>query len=245
MIGQKLIGHLSQTDHEVFAASPSTGVDTVTGKGLDRILENAQIVVDVSQPPILNEQAALEFFVPSNKNLLAAERQAGVQQHLALSVVGLENLGESGYFRGKIAQEELIKSGAIPYILIRSTQFFEFIGSYLRGHQSDGKIRVPPLWVQPIGSEEVAWFLARAISQSQVNTTIEIAGPKRFTLEDWAKAHCRMWEDAPEIMVDERATFLGAKIGPNMLLPSNTAKIGKLDYGEWWNGELGPENSNS
>ena len=238
LIGQKLVQILSKQNHEVLAASPSTGVDTVTKKGLDRALENATIVVDVSNAPSLENQAVLEFFIASNKNLLVAEKKAGVHHHIALSVVGIQNLGQSGYFRGQIAQEELIKSANIPYTLIYSTQFFESIDQILKTFTMGSRIIMPPSLVQPIAAMDVAGFMADAILMSEVNSAFEIAGPQRFSMEQWAKRYQEAQSLDRPLLTDSKTPFFGAQVGADTLLPSNGAKRGETTFGQWLDGTL-------
>lgn len=238
LIGQKLVQILSKQNHEVLAASPSTGVDTVTKKGLDKALENATIVVDVSNAPSLENQAVLEFFIASNKNLLAAEKKAGVHHHIALSVVGIQNLGQSGYFRGKIAQEELIKSANIPYTLIYSTQFFESIDEILKAFTMGNRIILPPALVQPIAADDVAGFMADAIMMSEVNSAFEIAGPQRFSMEQWAKRYQEARGLDRPLLTDSIVPFFGAQVGADTLLPSSGAKRGETTFGQWLDSAL-------
>jgi len=238
LIGQKLVQILSKQNHEVLAASPSTGVDTVTKKGLDKALENAQIVIDVSNAPSLENQAVLEFFIASNKNLLAAEKKAGIHHHIALSVVGIHNLGQSGYFRGKIAQEELIKSANIPYTLVYSTQFFESIDEILKAFITGNQIKLPSALVQPIAALDVARFMANAILMSEVNSAFEIAGPQRFSMEQWAQRYKEVHPFGQQLLTDSKIPFFGAQVSTDTLLPSNGAKLSETTLGQWLDSTL-------
>lgn len=238
LIGSKLVLILKALGHEAVAASPTTGVNTVTKEGLDKVLKNAQIVVDVSDSPSMDDGAVLEFFISSSKNLLAAEKKAGVHQHIALSVIGSQNLGQSGYFRGKIAQEELIKSSNVPYTIVYSTQFFEFIETIIQSVRVKNKVLLPLASVQPIASHEVAAFMAEAILQSQVNETIEIAGPEIYTLEQWANKFIAEFPGDIVVLTDIDALFLGARLTTEILLPSEKAKLGRVTFADWQKGKI-------
>src|SRR6187455_1260063 len=178
LIGSKVVNILRQRGHEVVAASPSTGVNTLTGEGLAEALAGAQVVVDVANSPSFEDKPALEFFETSGRNLLAAEKSAGVKHHVALSVVGTDRLLESGYFRAKMAQENLIKASKIPYTIVRATQFFEFVGAIAQSATDGQTVRLPPALMQPIVSDDVAAALADIAVQAPLNGMVEIAGPE-------------------------------------------------------------------
>src|SRR6187549_2904193 len=178
LIGKKVVTNLRQRGHEVLAASPSTGVNTVTGEGLAEALAGAQVVVDVANAPVWEDQAVLEFFEKSGRNLLAAEAAAGVGHHVALSVVGTERLLASGYFRAKMAQETLIKNSPVPYTIVRATQFFEFVGGIAQSATDGQAVRLPPALMQPIVSDDVAAAMADAALAPPLNGTIDLAGPE-------------------------------------------------------------------
>jgi uncharacterized protein YbjT (DUF2867 family) len=233
LIGSKLVRILKGLGHEAIAASPTTGVNTVTKEGLETVLKNTQIVVDVSDSPSMDDGSVLEFFISSNKNLLAAEKKAGVHQHIALSVIGSQNLGQSGYFKSKIAQEELIKSSNVPYTIVYSTQFFEFIETIIQSVRIKNKVLLPKALVQPIASDEVAAFMTEAILQSQVNETIEIAGPEIYSMEQWANNFLVEFPDNIVVLTDNNALFLGAKLTTEILLPSGKAKLGEITFTDW------------
>ena len=184
LIGSKLVNNLRQRGHEVLAASPDSGVNTITGEGLADALAGAQVVVDVSNSPSFEDAAVLKFFETSGRNLLAAEAAAGVQHHVALSVVGTDRLQDSGYFRAKMAQENLIKASPVPYTILRSTQFFEFMGRIAQSSARRKSVRVSPALVQPIVSDEVAAVLADIAVGAPANGTIEVAGPERLRLDE-------------------------------------------------------------
>ncbi|AKQ58708.1 NmrA-like family protein [Bordetella hinzii] len=180
LIGSKLVKRLIGRGHEAMAASPATGVNTLTGEGLDAALAGVDTVVDVANSPSFEDRAVLDFFQASGRNLLAAEARAGVRHHVALSVVGTQRLAESGYFRGKIVQEQLIKAASIPYTIVQSTQFFEFLGGIVQAGTVGGEVRLSPAWVQPIASDDVAQAMADAALGPALNATVEIAGPERM-----------------------------------------------------------------
>src|SRR4051794_33830819 len=184
LIGKKLVGNLRQKGQEVVAASPSAGVNTLTGEGLADALAGAQVVVDVANSPSFDDKAVLEFFETSGRNLLAAEAAAGVGHHIALSVVGTERLPESGYLRAKMAQERLIKASGIPYTIVHSTQFFEFLGGIAQSGTDGQTVRLSPAFVQPIAADDVATVMTNVALGAPVNGTIEIAGPERVRLSD-------------------------------------------------------------
>ncbi len=233
LIGSKLVHNLRMLGHEVFAASPATGVNTITGEGLSRVLENAQIVVDVANSPSFEDQAVLEFFETSGRNLLAAERAAGVGHHVALSVVGTELLSESGYFRGKIAQEKLIRESGMPYTIVHSTQFFEFLGGIAKSAAEGEKVRLSTAFVQPISSDDVAAALTEVTLDSPVNGIVEIAGPERFRMPELMQQYFESTGDPREVVGDSWARYFGALLTEEMLLPKGIAHIGNKRIANW------------
>ena len=196
LIGTKLVNKLRQLDHEVVAASPSSGVNSITGEGLAEALAGAQAVVDVTNSPSWEDKAVLEFFETSTRNLLAAEVAAGVRHHVALSVVGTERLLQSGFFRAKMAQEDLIKASKFPYTIVRSTQFFEFVNGIAQSATDGQTVRLSPALVQPIVSDDVADALAEVTLGAPVNDTIEIAGPERLRLDELVRRFLSAKQDA-------------------------------------------------
>jgi uncharacterized protein YbjT (DUF2867 family) len=233
LIGSKLVNKLREMGEEVLAASPDSGVNTLTGEGLTEALAGAQVVVDVSNSPSFEDEAVMKFFQTSTRNLLDAERVAGVRHHVALSVVGTERLQESGYFRAKMAQENLIKSSQIPYTILRSTQFFEFI-SRIAQASADGKsLRVSSAYVQPIVSDDVVSALAEVAAGSPVNGTTEVAGPERFHLDDLVRKALTATGDAREVITDTQARYFGALLGERTLTPESPALVGTTHFAEW------------
>ena len=234
LIGSKLVKILVERGHNAIAASPATGVNTITGEGLDTALVGVDTVVDVANSPSFEDQAVLEFFQTSGKNLLAAEARAGVRHHVALSVVGTQKLAESGYFRGKIAQEALIRTGAIPYTIVHCTQFFEFLGGIAQSATIDNEVRLSPAFVQPIASDDVALAMADATESQPINGTVEIAGPERIRLAALVERYMRKIGDTRIVHADENARYFGARLDDTMLIPETSPHLGKLDFEGWF-----------
>lgn len=233
LIGRKLVDRLRQRGHEVVAASPASGVDTLTGHGLPEALAGAEVVVDVANSPSFEDEAVLSFFRTSTRNLLAEERSAGVRHHLALSVVGTDRLLESGYFRAKMAQEELIKAGRIPYTIVRSTQFFDFLGGIADSSTNGTAVRLSPAMVQPIASDDVADALAEFALGTPVNGTVEIAGPERLPLAELVRRFLRAKHDPRIIVEDADARYFGALLGDRTLVPGDDPRIGRTHFEGW------------
>jgi len=233
LIGSKVVTKLRNSGFEVVAASRSSGVDTMTGRGLADVLAKASVVIDLSNPPTFDGAAALEFFEMSTRNLLSAEAAAGVQHHVALSVVGTERLSESGYMCAKFAQEKLIKDNSIPYSIVHATQFFESIQK-LAGLATDGTtVRVPPVLVQPIAGDDVAGMLCKVIVTAPLNTTIEVAGPEQFRADELAQRRLMARHDPRQVMSDPRARFFGAEVDGRSLLPGADARLAETRFGDW------------
>jgi uncharacterized protein YbjT (DUF2867 family) len=234
LIGSKLVGRLRQRGHEALAASPNTGVNTITGEGLDAALAGADIVVDVANSPSFADQAVLDFFQTSGRNLLAAAARAGVRHHVALSVVGTERLQESGYFRGKLAQEALIKASPIPYTLVHATQFFEFLGGIAQSGTVGDEVHLSPAFVQPIASDDVADAMADVALGAPLNATIEIAGPERFRLNELVARYMAATGDRRAIKADTAARYFGAPLDDHSLVPSQGARLGGIGFDAWF-----------
>ena len=233
LIGTKLVNRLRQNGHEVVAASPASGVNTVTGEGLAEALAGAQVVVDVANSPSFEDQAALEFFKTSGRNLLAAERVAGVEHHLALSVVGTDRLLESGYFRAKMAQENLIKVSERPYTILRSTQFLEFIDGIIKAGTAGDVVRLSPALVQPIASDDVAAALADLAVGPPVNGIVEVAGPEPFPLDKLARQILARNGDRRQVIADVHARYFGIVLNDRSLTPGDNPRIGPTRFGDW------------
>ena len=241
LIGSKLVNNLRQRGHEVLAASPDSGVNTITGEGLAEAFAGAQVVVDVSNSPSFEDAAVLKFFETSGRNLLAAEATADVKHHVALSVVGTDRLQESGYFRAKMAQENLIKASAVPYTILRSTQFFEFMGRIAQSSSNAQEVRVSPALVQPIVSDEVAAALADIAIGPPANGTIEVAGPERLRLDELVRQALMESQDAREVVADSEARYFGAKLNDQTLIPDDDARTGATRFENWLSGSKLPK----
>ena len=233
LIGTKLASKLRQLGHEVNAASPSSGVNAVTGEGLDKALEGAEVVVDVANLPSFEDQAVLKFFETSSRNLLAAEAKAGVRHHVALSVVGTDRLSDSGYLRAKLAQENLITASNIPYTILRSTQFFEFLGGIAQTGTEGNTVFLSPARVQPIASDDVAAALADVVLAAPANGVIEVAGPEQFSLAKLVQRFLTAKEDPREVVPDANALYFGEKLNDQSLTPGAAPRIGPTRFENW------------
>jgi len=233
LIGSKLVERLRQYGHEAIAASPASGVDTITGQGLAEALAGARVVVDVANSPSFGDQAVLDFFSTSGRKLLAAERAAGVRHHVALSVVGTDRLLESGYFRGKMAQEQLIKAAGVPYTIVRSTQFFEFLGGIAKSGANGSTVRVSPAYFQPIAAADVAGALADISVGEPVNGTVELAGPERVRLSELVRRFLQHKQDERSVIDDVQARYFGALLSDQTLLPGASPRIGLTRFEGW------------
>jgi uncharacterized protein YbjT (DUF2867 family) len=233
LIGTKLVNKLRQSGHEVVAASPASGVNTITGEGLAEALAGAQVVVDVANSPSFEDKAVLEFFETSGRNLLAAEVTAGVGHHVALSVVGTDRLLESGYFRGKMAQEKLIKASKIPYTIVRSTQFFEFLDRIAQSDSDGQTVRLSPALVQPIASDDVAAVLTDVTLEAPVNGTVEVAGPERVSLAELVQRFLRAKQDARKVITDVHSRYFGVELNDQSLIPGDNPRIGPTSFEAW------------
>jgi uncharacterized protein YbjT (DUF2867 family) len=233
LIGSKLVADLRGMGHEVVAAAPNTGVNTITGEGLAEALRGASVVVDVSNSPSLDGQAALTFFETSTRNLLAAEAGAGVRHHVALSVVGTERMSEGGYARAKSAQEELIRGGSIPYSIVHATQFFEFIKGIAAAATEGNQVRLAPVLIQPMAADDVASALGRVSVGTPVNGIVEVGGPERFRLDELIRQSLRAQNDPREVVADPSARYFGATLTERTLVPDNDARLGEIRFEEW------------
>ncbi len=233
LIGSKTVALLRARGHEAIAASPNTGVNTLTGEGLDAALAGAQVVVDVANSPSFEDAAVLAFFQTSGRNLLAAEARAGVQHHVALSVVGTERLQDSGYFRAKLAQEQLIQAATIPYTLVRATQFFEFLGGIAQSAGAGQTLRLSPAQVQPMASGDVAAAVADAALAAPVNGMVEIAGPDRVGLAGLMQRYLLAIGDARSVVADPQAPYFGALLDDRSLTPGDAPRLGSIRFDTW------------
>ena len=233
LIGKKLAGLLDQAGHRVVAASPSTGVNAVTGEGLAQALAGADVVIDVSNSPSFEDEAVMQFFQVSTGNLLAAELAAGVRHHVALSVVGSERVLESGYFRAKVAQESLIKESTVPYTIVRATQFFEFLSSIAHGSTQGQAVRVSSARLQPMAAADVAEALSRIAIEAPLNGTCEIAGPQSLGLDELIRLTLRASRDPREVVRDDEALYFGTRLNDESLTPGPGARIGTISLQDW------------
>jgi uncharacterized protein YbjT (DUF2867 family) len=234
LIGSKLVRKLLEHGHQAVPASPSSGVNTLTGEGLAEVLDSAAVVVDVSNSPSFEDAAVLNFFETSTSNLLDAEAAAGVDHHVALSMVGTERLSEGGYFRAKIAQENLIKRSSIQYSIVRATQFFEFELKRIADDATDGNtVRVAPVLIQPMAAEDVASAVGKISVGSPVNGIVEVAGPQQFRLDELIRRFLRERRDPREVITDPHARYSGAELDERTLLPGDDARLAETRFDDW------------
>jgi uncharacterized protein YbjT (DUF2867 family) len=233
LIGSKLIPKLRESGHEAVAASPSSGVNSVTGEGLAGALKHAAVVIDVSNAPSWEDEAVMTFFETSTRNLLTHEEAANVGHHVALSVVGTDRMLESGYFRAKMAQEKLIKASSIRYTIVRATQFFEF-ASGIADFSTDGKkVRLPSVLFQPMAADDVATAVGRIAIGSPVHGTVEIGGPQRFRLDEFIGRYLGTRKDPREVVPDSHAGYYGVKVSESTLIPADDARLGETRFEDW------------
>ena len=233
LIGKKVVNNLRQRDHDVVAASPSSGVNTVTCEGLARALDGAQVVVDVANAPSWEDKAVLAFFEASGRNLLAAEATAGVGHHVALSVVGTDRLLASGYFRAKMAQENLIKASSIAYTIVRATQFFEFVRAIAQTATEGQTVRVPPALMQPIAADDVAAAMAEAALAKPLNGTVELAGPEPIRQDELVRQFLSKTGDARTVITDPKALYYGLAMNDQSLIPGDHPRLGPTRFADW------------
>ena len=235
LIGSKLVTKLNALGDEAVAAAPNTGVNTLTGEGLTDVLKGAQVVVDVSNSPSFADEAVLEFFQTSTRNLLSYEATAGVGHHVALSIVGSEVLPHSGYMRAKVAQEKLIKEGPIPYTIIHATQFFEFVKRIADEATVGNTVRLPPVLFRPIAGEDVASALCKVATSSPLNGTIEIAGPEAFRFDELIRQRLSADNDPREVVADPNARYFGTELSERSIVPGDSAQLGATRFEDWLN----------
>jgi uncharacterized protein YbjT (DUF2867 family) len=233
LIGKKLVNILRQQGHEAVAASPSSGVNTLTGEGLSEALAGAQVVVDVANSPSWEDKAVLEFFETSGRNLLAAEAKAGVRHHVALSVVGTERLLASGYFRAKMAQEKLIEASPIPYTIARATQFFEFVEGIAQLSTDGQTVRLPPALMQPVAADDVAAALADIAVDEPLNGMVELAGPERIPMDELIRRFLSARRDSRKVTTDPQALYYGIAVNDRSLTPGDQPRIGPTRFADW------------
>ena len=232
-IGSRIVAQLRELGHEAVPASPDTGVNTVTGEGLEAVLKGADVVVDVSNSPSLDGASAFEFFSASTGNLLAAEQAAGVAHHVALSVVGTERLIESGYFQAKLTQERAIERSTLPYTIVRATQFFEFIGAIADAGTDGDVVRVPAVLIQPMAADDVARAVTQAALEAPRNAIVEVGGPEVFELDALVRRVLTDRGDARSVVADRHARYYGASIEERTLVPAQGARLAQTTFDEW------------
>lgn len=233
LIGSKVSANLRQLGYDVVIGSPSTGINTITGEGLAEAVKGAQVVIDLSNSPSFEDKAVLDFFETSGRNLLAAEEAAGVRHHIALSVVGTERMLDSGYFRAKMAQENLIKAAKVPYTIVRSTQFFEFLAGIAQYGTVGNEIRLSPAKVQPISSDDIAAIVADTALAEPINGTFDAAGPEKFGLAELMRHYLQALGDSRKVAADAGALYYGARLDDQSLTPIGSARIGSTAFAGW------------
>ncbi|OPC84073.1 NmrA family transcriptional regulator [Embleya scabrispora] len=233
LIGSKVVGRLGEHGHEAVAAAPNTGVNTLTGEGLAEVMKGADVVVDVSNSPSFEDAAVLDFFTTSTRNLLAAEKEAGVGHHVVLSVVGSDRRPDIGYFRAKIAQERLVRESAIPFSIVHATQFYEF-GRRIADEATTGdEVHIAPVAFQPVAGDDVAQLVGRTAAGTPSNAMVEIAGPNRYRMDEFFRKALVAWGDPREVVTDARAHYFGAVPDELTLVPADGAILAETAYTDW------------
>jgi uncharacterized protein YbjT (DUF2867 family) len=238
LIGTKVVAQLRKNGHEVIAASPATGINTITGEGLPEAMSNTDVVIDLANSPSFEDKAVLEFFETSGRNLLSAEINAGVKHHIALSIVGVDIMQNIGYMRAKIAQEELIKKSGVPYTIIRSTQFLEFIAGIANQATNGNEVHLSNVKFQPIAADDVAAFVAKYAQGSPVNGKTEIAGPERFDMYEIVARYLQYANDPRKVIADGMPAYFGGEVTHEALVPAGKAELGTINFEKWWSKQL-------
>jgi uncharacterized protein YbjT (DUF2867 family) len=233
LIGSKTVAILRQGGHEVVAGSPKSGINSITGEGLQGAMAGAHVVIDLANSPSFENRAVLEFFETSGRNLLAAEAAAGVRHHVALSIVGTDRTPDNGYFRAKVAQEKLIEASGIPYTIIRATQFLEFLGTIADSSAEKNVVRVSPGLFQPIAADDVAAIVADVALEAPRNGIVEIAGPERAPFNEIIARYLKAVGDPREVMSDPEARYWGGRVEERSLVPLGEARLGRISFDEW------------
>ena len=233
LIGSKVVEKLKQKGHEAIAAAPNTGVNTITGEGLKEAMAGAQVVIDLANSPSFEDNAVLEFFETSGRNLLAAEAAAGVRHHIALSIVGIDRTPDNGYFRAKVAQEKLIEASGIPYTIIRSTQFLEFLGGIAAEGTGGNVVRISPGLFQPIAADDVAGIVAEVALAAPRSGIVEIAGPERAPFDAIVARYLKAIGDPRKVVRDPEARYWGGRVEERSLVPLGEARLGRIGFDEW------------
>ena len=238
LIGSRLVNELRRLDHTVISASPISGVNTITGEGLQEVMTDTDVVVDVSNSPSFEDKAVFDFFQTSTMNLLKAEGNGGVKHHVVLSIVGADRNPDSGYLLAKVAQEDLIRKSGIPYSILRSTQFFEFASKIAQGGTIGEEVHISPAAFQPIASAEVVSALADIVLGAPVNGRVEVAGPVRMPMSEFIRYYLDSTEDARHLIADEHARYFGAELNDESLVPAGNPRLGKIKYEDWFRTQL-------
>ena len=238
LIGTKVVAQLRQRGHQVIAASPATGINTITGEGLAEAMNHTDVVIDLANSPSFEDKAVMEFFQTAGRNLLAAEINAGVKHHLALSIVGVDIMQNIGYMRAKKAQEDLIKQSGLPYTIIRSTQFLEFLAGIANQATDGNEVHLSDVKFQPIASDDVASFVAKYAVAAPVNGRIEIAGPERFAMYEIVERYLQHSNDPRKVVPNGRPEYFGGEITHTALVPAGQAELGTINFEKWWSNQL-------
>lgn len=233
LIGSKVVSILRDEGHDAVPAAPQTGVDTITGEGLSQALAGAQVVVDVSNSPSFEDDAAMKFFQTSTRNILGAEATAGASHHVALSIVGVDRLASNGYFRAKLAQEELIRNSRMPYSIVHSTQFFEFLKGIADSSTVGGVVRLAPVMFQPIAADDVARTVSAVAVGKPVNGIVEVAGPQPYRLDELVRLALRARNDPRQVVTDPKAPYYGSVLSERSLMPGDDARHGQVTFQAW------------
>lgn len=237
LIGSKLVTKLRKLNHTVISGSPSSGINTVTGEGLPEALKDADVVVDLANSPSFEDKAVMDFFQTAGHNLLTAEKIAGVKHHVALSIVGADRMQNIGYMRAKIVQESLVKQSGVPYTIIRSTQFFEFLAGIANAASNGNTVHISNVQFQPIASEDVASFVAQSALADAVNRTIEIAGPERYVMSELVARYLQDTNDPRKVVPDNDSQYYGGQVDNDALVPLGKARIGTINFKKWLSGQ--------
>lgn len=234
LIGSKTAERLRKKGHEVIAASPNTGVNTITGEGLAEALKKTEVVIDLANSPSFEDKAVLDFFQASGRNLMAAEKAAGVKHHIALSIVGVDRLPDSGYMRAKVVQEKIIREAGIPYTIVHSTQFMEFLAGIVQSGAVGDKVRLSPAYVQPIASDDVADNMAAVAVSAPINGIVEISGPERVRLHELVARYLKAMNDARKVEADPEALYFGARLEDGSLVSDDNPRLGRITFEQWF-----------
>ena len=237
LIGTKVVNQLRQAGHQVIAASPATGINTITGEGLAEAMKETDVVIDLANSPSFEDNAVMEFFQTAGRNLLAAETNAGVKHHVALSIVGVDIMQNIGYMRAKKVQEDLIRQSGVPYTIIRSTQFLEFLAGIVNQATDGNEVHLSQVEFQPIAADDVAGFVTRYAQEAPLNGRVEIAGPERFEIYDIATRYLQHANDPRKVIANGKPAYFGGEVALTALVPAGPAELGAINFEKWWAGQ--------